>query len=164
MFEIIGTFLGAIHSVLLQRKIRNDARTINAMTQCKADLKVILKYYVRKVKEREEEVQRQREKEARQREEEARRQRGEEERIQPVRRQYNILPSFLLALLLTAKIKCPSTTLEWILRTFSAVQNISVRLRTTKSDGKDWRSFWTTHDDATCLGQDSTPSKQYQKS
>lgn len=96
MLEIIGTFLGAIHSVLLQRKIRNDARTINAMTQCKADLKVILKYYVRKVKEREEEVRRQRE-------EEARRQRGEEERIQPVRRQYNILPSFLLAFLLTAK-------------------------------------------------------------
>ena len=92
MLEIIGTFLGAIHSVLLQRKIRNDARTINAMTQCKADLKVILKYYVRKVKEREEEMRRQREEEARQREEEERRQRGEEP-SQSNRCQYIILPS-----------------------------------------------------------------------
>ena len=112
MLEIIGTFLGAIHSVLLQRKIRNDARMINAMTQCKADLKVILKYYVRKVKEREEEMRRQRESEARQRElearqreEEERRQRGEEP-SQPNRRQYIYYPSSLLlslALLLTAK-------------------------------------------------------------
>lgn len=46
MLEIIGTFLGAIHSVYLQRKVKGFNRTVNNMIQCKVDLKITLKLYV----------------------------------------------------------------------------------------------------------------------
>ena len=46
MLEIIGTFLGAIHSVFLQRKVKGFNRTVNNMIQCKVDLKITLKLYV----------------------------------------------------------------------------------------------------------------------
>jgi len=47
MLEIIGTFLGAMHSVFLQRKVKGFNRTVNNMIQCKVDLKIVLKLYVK---------------------------------------------------------------------------------------------------------------------
>jgi len=63
MLEIIGTFLGAIHSVFLQRKVKGFNRTVNNMIQCKVDLKITLKLYLNALeneKRRKEDEQRER--------------------------------------------------------------------------------------------------------
>jgi len=69
MLEIIGTFLGTIHSVFLQRKVKGFNRTVNNMIQCKVDLKIVLKFYVKVL---EEEERRKKEEEMRKEEEERR--------------------------------------------------------------------------------------------
>ena len=46
MLEISGTFLGAAHSVFLQRKVKSSTRALSTMGKCKVDLKIVLKYYV----------------------------------------------------------------------------------------------------------------------
>jgi hypothetical protein len=51
ILEITGTFLGAIHTLFLQRKIEDGARVVVSMTQCQADLKIIAKVVQRKEEE-----------------------------------------------------------------------------------------------------------------
>jgi len=45
VFEIAGTFIGAIHSILIQRRSKNKSLLLQQITLFKADLKVILKWY-----------------------------------------------------------------------------------------------------------------------
>ena len=51
ILEITGTFLGAIHTLFLQTKIEKGTRVIVSMTQCQADLKIIVKFLQRKKEE-----------------------------------------------------------------------------------------------------------------
>jgi hypothetical protein len=48
ILEIAGTFLGAIHSILLQRRSKGNTDSHNRITQFKADVKVILKWHAKK--------------------------------------------------------------------------------------------------------------------
>lgn len=48
VLEIAGTFLGAFHSILLQKRVRNNTDSLNRITQFSADVKVILKWYRKK--------------------------------------------------------------------------------------------------------------------
>jgi len=48
ILEISGTFLGAIHSILLQRRSKDNTNSHNRITQLKADVKVILKWHAKK--------------------------------------------------------------------------------------------------------------------
>ena len=66
MLEIIGTFLGAVHSVFLQRKVKGFNRTVNNMIQCKVDLKITMKLYINALENEEKrKADEQREKKAR---------------------------------------------------------------------------------------------------
>jgi hypothetical protein len=73
MLEISGTFLGAIHSVLLHRKVQDSSDSLQTMLQRKADLKIILKFYAQKLKEEAEAGRREEAEGRRRKEPEARR-------------------------------------------------------------------------------------------
>ena len=55
ILEISGTFLGAIHSILLQRRSKDNTDSHNRITQFKADVKVILKWHAKKCSQNEHE-------------------------------------------------------------------------------------------------------------
>jgi hypothetical protein len=47
--EIAGTFLGALHSILLQKRSKNKSLRLQRVTLFKADLRTILKWYTKKL-------------------------------------------------------------------------------------------------------------------
>jgi uncharacterized membrane protein YvlD (DUF360 family) len=51
ILEITGTFLGAIHTLFLQRKIKKGAHVVISMIQCQADLKIVTKAVQRQEEE-----------------------------------------------------------------------------------------------------------------
>ena len=79
VFEIAGTFIGAIHSILLQRRSKNKSLLPQKITLLKADLRVILKLYIQKLQD-----ERQQAEELRRDEERRRMRQAEEPQVEKI--------------------------------------------------------------------------------